>query len=57
MVGEETNKLVGYLAADLAQAGQAAGGDGPVISAAGKSTLMDAVLPFMPAEDKCNTPR
>ncbi|MBY0573683.1 MAG: toprim domain-containing protein [Undibacterium sp.] len=50
VVGEETNKLVGYLAAVSRQL------DKPLAvliqssSAAGKSSLMDAVLAFMPDE-------
>jgi DNA primase catalytic core len=52
LVGEETNKLVGYLAAvsrhlesPLAVVVQSS-------SAAGKSTLMDAVLAFVPEEER-----
>ena len=52
LVGEETNKLVGYLAAvsrhlesPLAVVVQSS-------SAAGKSSLMDAVLAFVPEEDR-----
>lgn len=52
LVGEETNKLVGYLAAvsrhlesPLAIVVQSS-------SAAGKSTLMDAVLAFVPEEER-----
>ena len=52
MVGEETNKLVGYLAAvsrhleaPLAVMVQSS-------SAAGKSSLMDAVLAFVPEEER-----
>jgi hypothetical protein len=52
VVGEETNKLVGYLAAvsrrlesPLAIVVQSS-------SAAGKSSLMDAVLAFVPEEDR-----
>jgi hypothetical protein len=52
MVGEETNKLVGYLAAvsrhleaPLAVVVQSS-------SAAGKSSLMDAVLQFVPEEER-----
>ena len=52
VVGEETNKLIGYLAAvsrklkdPLAVLIQSS-------SAAGKSSLMDAVLAFVPEEDK-----
>lgn len=52
VVGEETNKLVGYLAAVSRQL------DKPLAvliqssSAAGKSSLMDAVLALMPAESQ-----
>jgi DNA primase catalytic core len=52
LVGEETNKLVGYLAATSRKL------DSPLAvlvqssSAAGKSSLMDAVLALMPEEDK-----
>ena len=52
MVGEESNKLVGYLAAvsrhlesPLAVMVQSS-------SAAGKSSLMDAVLAFVPEEER-----
>jgi DNA primase catalytic core len=52
VVGEETNKLVGYLAAVSRKL------DDPLAvviqssSAAGKSSLMDAVLAFVPEEEK-----
>lgn len=52
LVGEATNKLVGYLAATSRKL------DGPLAivvqssSAAGKSSLMDAVLAFMPEEER-----
>jgi DNA primase catalytic core len=52
IVGEETNKLVGYLAATSRKL------DAPLAvmvqssSAAGKSSLMEAVLALMPDEDK-----
>lgn len=52
VVGEETNKLIGYLAATSRKL------DAPLAvmvqssSAAGKSSLMEAVLSFMPEEDK-----
>ena len=52
VVGEEINKLVGYLAATSRKL------DNPLAvmvqssSAAGKSSLMEAVLAFMPEEDK-----
>jgi DNA primase catalytic core len=52
VVGEESNKLIGYLAATSRKL------DAPLAvmvqssSAAGKSSLMEAVLSFMPEEDK-----
>ena len=52
VVGEETNKLIGYLAATSRKL------DAPLAvmvqssSAAGKSSLMEAVLAFIPEEDK-----
>ncbi len=52
VVGEETNKLVGYLA------GVSRKLDRPLAvviqssSAAGKSSLMDAVLAFMPEDER-----
>jgi hypothetical protein len=52
VVGEETNKLVGYLAAVSRKL------DDPLAvivqssSAAGKSSLMEAILAFVPAEDQ-----
>ena len=52
VVGEDTNKLIGYLAATSRKL------DAPLAvmvqssSAAGKSSLMEAVLSFMPEEDK-----
>jgi len=52
VVGEETNKLVGYLAATSRKL------DAPLAviiqsnSAAGKSSLMDAVLAFIPKEER-----
>lgn len=52
LVGEDTNKLVGYLAAVSRHL------DSPLAvvvqssSAAGKSTLMDAVLQFVPEEER-----
>jgi len=52
LVGESTNKLVGYLAATSRKLA------GPLAivvqssSAAGKSSLMDAVLAFMPEEER-----
>ena len=52
LVGEETNKLVGYLAAISRKLGRPLGVVIQSSSAAGKSTLMDAVLAFVPDEDK-----
>jgi DNA primase len=52
LIGEGTNKLVGYLAATSRKLG------GPLAivvqssTAAGKSSLMDAVLAFMPEEER-----
>ena len=48
VVGEETNKLVGYLAAVSPQARRPLAVVDPVHSAAGKSSLMEAVLAFVP---------
>ena len=53
VVGEETNKLVGYLAAVSRKLERAAGDRDPVAqSAAGKSSLMDAVLALVPEEER-----
>jgi DNA primase len=52
LVGEETNKLVGYLAAVSRKLDKPLGVVIQSSSAAGKSTLMDAVLAFVPEEDK-----
>ncbi len=52
LVGEETNKLVGYLAAVSRKLDRPLGVVIQSSSAAGKSSLMDAVLSFVPAEDK-----
>lgn len=52
LVGEETNKLVGYLAAVSRKLERPLGVVIQSSSAAGKSSLMDAVLAFVPAEDK-----
>jgi ferredoxin len=51
VVGEETNKLVGYLAATSRKLLQPLAVLIQSSSAAGKSSLMDAVLAFMPHED------
>jgi DNA primase catalytic core len=52
LVGEETNKLVGYLAAVSRKLDKPLGVVIQSSSAAGKSTLMDAVLAFVPDEEK-----
>jgi DNA primase catalytic core len=51
-VGEETNKLVAYLAATSRKLDDPLGVVIQSSSAAGKSSLMDAVLAFMPEEEK-----
>jgi DNA primase catalytic core len=51
VVGEETNKLVGYLAATSRKLAQPLAVLIQSSSAAGKSSLMEAVLSFMPRED------
>jgi DNA primase catalytic core len=52
LVGEETNKLVGYLAAVSRLLDRPLGIVIQSSSAAGKSSLMDAVLAFVPEEDR-----
>ncbi len=52
LVGEDTNKLVGYLAAMSRKLDRPLGVVIQSSSAAGKSTLMDAVLAFVPEEEK-----
>ncbi len=52
LVGEETNKLVGYLAAVSRKLDKPLGVVIQSSSAAGKSSLMDAVLAFVPEEEK-----
>ena len=52
LVGEETNKLVGYLAAVSRKLDRPLGVVIQSSSAAGKSSLMDAVLAFVPEEEK-----
>jgi len=52
LVGEETNKLVGYLAAVSRKLDKPLGVVVQSSSAAGKTTLMDAVLAFVPEEEK-----
>jgi DNA primase catalytic core len=52
LVGERTNKLVGYLAAVSRKLDRPLAIVVQSSSAAGKSSLMDAVLAFMPAEEQ-----
>ena len=52
VVGEDTNKLVGYLAALSRKFDKPLGVIIQSTSAAGKTTLMDAVLSFIPEEDR-----
>jgi len=52
LVGEHTNKLVGYLAAVSRKLDKPLAALVQSSSAAGKSALMEAVLAFMPAEDR-----
>ena len=52
LVGEEINKLVGYLAAVSRKLDRPLGVVIQSSSAAGKSSLMDAVLAFVPVDDK-----
>jgi len=52
LVGEETNKLVAYLATVSRKLDKPLGIVIQSSSAAGKSSLMDAVLAFVPEEDK-----
>ena len=52
VVGEETNKLVGYLAASSRKLDRPLAVMVQSSSAAGKSALMDAVLAFMPEEER-----
>jgi DNA primase len=52
VVGEETNKLVGYLAATSRKLDQPLAVIIQSSSAAGKSSLMDAVLSLMPEEER-----
>ncbi len=52
LVGEATNKLVGYLAATSRKLGSPLAIVVQSSSAAGKSSLMDAVLAFMPEEER-----
>jgi len=55
VVGEDTNKLVGYLAALSRKFDKPLGVIIQSTSAAGKSTLMEAVLSFMPRRKSLNT--
>ena len=52
VVGEQTNKLLGYLAAVSRKLEQPLGVLIESSSAAGKSSLMEAVLSFVPAEEQ-----
>ena len=52
VVGEETNKLVGYLAAVSRKLDKPLAVIVQSTSAAGKSSLMDAVLAFVPEEER-----
>ncbi len=52
IVGEETNKLVGYIAAVSRHLSEPIAIIIQSTSAAGKSVLMDAVLSFMPEEER-----
>ena len=52
VVGEDTNKLVGYLAATSRKFERPLGVIIQSTSAAGKTTLMEAVLAFMPGEER-----
>ena len=54
VVGEETNKLVGYLAVTSRKLDRPLAVIIQSSSAAGKSSLMDAVLRFMPLEEQVN---
>lgn len=52
VIGEDTNKLVGYLAATSRKFEKPLGVIIQSTSAAGKTTLMEAVLAFMPQEER-----
>ena len=52
VVGEETNKLVGYLAAVSRKLEEPLAIVNQSSSAAGKSSLMEAILSFFPAEER-----
>ncbi|MFN7342554.1 MAG: hypothetical protein ACK5TA_04385, partial [bacterium] len=52
VVGEDTNKLVGYLAATSRKFERPLGVIIQSTSASGKTTLMEAVLAFMPEEER-----
>jgi DNA primase catalytic core len=52
VIGEDTNKLVGYLAATSRKFERPLGVIIQSTSAAGKTTLMEAVLDFMPEEER-----
>jgi len=52
VVGEDTNKLVGYLAATSRKFDRPLGIIVQSTSAAGKTTLMESILAFMPEEER-----
>jgi len=52
VVGEETNKLLGYLIAVSRKLSKPLSGQITARSAAGKSSLLNSILDFVPAEDK-----
>jgi DNA primase catalytic core len=54
VVGEETNKLVGYLAVTSRKLDRPLAVIIQSSSAAGKSSLMEAILKFMPVEEQVN---
>ena len=56
MIGEETNKLVGYLVTASCKLDQPLGALIQSASSSGKSTTMDTVLAFVPEEEKVRFP-
>ena len=52
IVGEATNKLAGYLAATSRKLENTAGDRDSILSSAGKTSLMDAILNMMPSEER-----
>ena len=52
VIGEDTNKLVGYLAATSRKFDKPLGIIVQSTSAAGKTTLMESILAFMPSEER-----